>query len=434
MSLFSNLKALYKNPSVKSVGIYTFSNFFSKGISFLLLIVFTNPLYITPSENGLLSLFSTSLLFLMPFLSMGIIHSTAADFFKLDKNEFKSFFTTGFIMPVIVMFFSFILLFVFRQQLQQSYGFPPMFVWLIPLVCFLIFVNEQFLGLARNNNEPGVYLKANLSKTILELGISFVLVVFFAAHWQGRIEGILISYLVVTVYGFYYFKKKGYLFGPFDKKYVYSELIYALPIMAMQASIFSMSASDKFFLSAFSADNNESVGIYSIACVFASVINILSMALVQYIFPRIYSMLTEKNIDYASVRKLFFGYLGIMLIGLIGMIVITPVLYHYFINPKYHPALHYSYMLCIGSFLWAISYFFYSFLLYNKQKKQILILSLCCIAVSLTCNYIFVSKWKDFGGALSSLISYSIVFLITLAFTKSYWKKFLVEPKQTPIN
>jgi Na+-driven multidrug efflux pump len=113
------------------------------------------------------------------------------------------------------------------------------------------------------------------------------------------------------------------------------------------------------------------------------------------------------------------------------MIIITPVLYHFFIFPKYHQALKYSYLLCIGSFLWAISYFFYAFLLYHKQKKQILILSVCCIVVSLCCNYFFISKWKDFGGALASAVSYFIVFLITLFFTEPYWKKFLFKENRT---
>ena len=362
---------------------------------------------------------------------MGIIHSTAADFFKLDKKEFKNFFTTGFIMPVAVTFVSIILLFVFRQQLQRAYGFPSMFVWLIPIICFLTFCNEQFLGLARNNNEPNVYLKANISKTILELGISFVLVVFFAAHWKGRIQGILVSYVIVALYGFYYFRKKGYLFGSIEKIYIYSELIYALPIMAMQASIFSMSASDKFFVSSFSNDGNTTVGIYSIACVFASVINILQMALLQYIFPKIYTMLSSAVVDYTVMKKTFLVYLAIMGAGTIGIIIITPLLYHFFINPQYHSALRYIYLLCIGNFLWAISYFFYSFLLYHKQKKTILILSLCCIIISVACNYVFIKQWKDFGGALSTIVSYFIVFLITLFFTRSYWKKFLLKPHST---
>ena len=432
MSLVTNIKSLYKNQSIRSVGIYTFSNFFSKVVSFLLLFVFTNPLYITPSENGLLSLFSTSLIFLMPFLSLGIIHSTSTDFFKLEKTEFKNFFSTGFVMPVAVMVFSTGILFLCRHFLQETYGFPPMFVWLIPVVTFLIFCNEQLLGLARDNNEPLVYLKANITKTILEFGLSFILVVYFALRWEGRIQGILISYLITGMYAFYYFNKKGYLFGKIQKKYLRSELIYAVPIMALQASIFAMNSSDKFFLSSFAADKNETVGIYSIACVFAAVINIFSMAILQYIFPKIYAMLSSGEVDYTAIRKFFFSYLGIMALATIGLIVVTPLLYHYFINEKYHPALRYSYLLCAGNFLWTLSYFFYSFLLYHKQKKKILALSLCCIAISLACNYFFISKWKDYGAAVSTLVSYSIVFFITLFFTAEHWKLFLLKTKRIP--
>ncbi|MFT3909273.1 MAG: polysaccharide biosynthesis C-terminal domain-containing protein [Ferruginibacter sp.] len=432
MPLIANIKALYKNQSIRSVGIYTFSNFFSKVVSFLLLFVFTNPLYITPSENGLLSLFSTSLIFLMPFLSLGIIHSTSTDFFKLEKAEFKNFFSTGFVMPVAVMLFSTGILFLCRHFMQETYGLPPMFVWLIPVVTFLIFCNEQLLGLARDNNEPFVYLKANVTKTILEFGLSFILVVYFALRWEGRIQGILISYLITGMYAFYYFNKKGYLFGKIQKKYLRSELIYAVPIIALQASIFAMNSSDKFFLSSFAADKNETVGIYSIACVFAAVINIFSMAILQYIFPKIYAMLSSGDVDYNAIKKFFFSYLGLMALATIGLIVMTPVLYHYFINEKYHPALQYSYLLCAGNFLWTLSYFFYSFLLYHKQKKKILGLSLCCIVISLACNYFFIRQWKDYGAAVSTLVSYSIVFFITLFFTAEHWKPFLFKTKRIP--
>lgn len=427
MSFVSKLKTIYNNPSVKSVGIYTFSNFFSKAVSFLLLFVFTNPVYITPSENGLISLFSTSLIFLMPFMSMAVIHSTSTDFFKLDQKEFRDFFTTGMIIPVVVTILSTIVLYFSRGFLQQTFGFPHMFVWMIPVVSFCIFCNEQLLSLARNNNEPSVYLKVNVSKTVFEFGISFVLVVFFAYRWLGRIEGILVSYVLVSLYAFHYFKKKGYLFGAIKKKFIYSELIYAVPIITLQASIFAMGSSDKFFLSNFTNDNNATVGVYSIAYVFASMINIFSMAILQYIFPKIYTMLSSGNIDHIQIKKFFLGYLGIMTIVLLAMIAGTPLLYHFCINEKYHSAIQYSWLLYTGCYFWAIAYFFYSFLLFYKEKKKILILSLCGIVISLGFNYALIEKWKDTGAAWSTFISYLIVLIITLLFTRNHWNKFLVK-------
>ena len=429
MPNINNLISLRKNPVVRSIGIYTFTNFFAKGASFLLLFIFTNPLYILPSENGLLSLFSNSMLFLMPFVSLGIIHSTSTDFFKLGKKEFSSFFTTGFIMPITVTLFSVIVLFLFRNQLQNAYGFPYMFTWLIPLITFFTFCNEQLLSLIRNNNEPMVYFKANVLKTVLELGISFLLVVFFAWRWQGRISGIFISYLLMALFAFYYFYKRGYLFGRIKKEYIINELIYAVPIFAMQASIFSMSASDRFFLSNFTHDNNETVGIYSIACVFASVIIVLCTALLQYFFPKIYTMLAAPDVDYRSIRKHFWSYVTAMAAGTILVIVLMPLFYH-FINEKYHPALRYTYIICTGCFLWAVSYFFYSFLLYHKRKKKILGLSVCCIVISLGLNYFLVKNWRDDGAAFSGLICYFIVLILTLIFTKEYWIKFLFYPRK----
>lgn len=421
MSALNRLKNIYQHPSFRSVGMYTFSNFFSKAVSFLLLFIFTNPAYITPSENGLLSLFSNSMLFLMPFLSMGIVHSVSADYFKLDKQSFRDLFTTGMVMPLAVMLISMAGLFLFREQLEKIYGFPPLFVWMIPLVTFLIFINEQLMSMARNNQEPETYLKANMGKTVLELGLSVIMVVAFAWRWQGRLAGILAAYVVLGVYAYTYFRKKEYLFGTIRKAYIRSELLYAIPIMALQVSIFTMNASDKFFLSHFTNDQNATVGIYSIACVFASIINVLAMALIQYLFPKIYRMLSTGEAGSDNLKKQFYLYIGVLTAGLAGLLIFMPLVYRYFVNEKYHPALEYSYLLCIGIYIWCVSYFFYSFLLYYKEKRKLLGLSISAILVSLVCNYWFIREWKEVGAAVSSCVLYGIVFILTLLFTRHHW-------------
>jgi O-antigen/teichoic acid export membrane protein len=413
MSIFKNLSGLRKHPVVKSIGIYTSSNFLSKGISFLLLFVFTNPRYLTPSDNGLLSLFNTSIIFLTPFISLGVIQSTGTDFFKMEKKAFKDFFTTGFIMPVVLTLLSIVILLFFHKRLEANFGFPVFFIWLIPVIVFLLFCNEQLLSLMRNNNEPTRYFGINISETIIELGLAVILVLFFGFRWRGRVTGILVAYTLVGIYSIFYFYKKGYLFGRIKRKYIYTELVYAVPIIAMQASLFSMNASDKFFLSKYTNDHNATVGIYSVACVFSSVINILCTALLQYFFPKLFTTLSEKNINYKSIKKHLYLYVTIMICGTILVMGVTPVMY-LFINVRYHPALHYIYFLSVGYFLWAISYYFYSFLLFYKQKRKILMLSVCCILVSLACNYFFIQRWAAQGAAVAVCISYFIVLILTL--------------------
>ena len=206
---------------------------------------------------------------------------------------------------------------------------------------------------------------------------------------MNRVQSLLRCILVNRVYEHIFDKNvKTSKRQNVKKKYIIAELIYAVPIIAMQASIFSMNSSDKFFLSNFTNDNNETVGIYSVGCIFASIIIVLCTALLQYIFPKIYTLLAAPDIDYRSIKNHFLFYTAVIAAGTLLVVLLTPLLYHYFINDKYHPALRYTYLLCVGYFLWSVSYFFYSFLLYHKKKKNYgLLYSVLYQGFRTICNY-----------------------------------------------
>jgi O-antigen/teichoic acid export membrane protein len=434
MAGFQKISKLRKSTVFKSIGTYTFTNFFTKGTSFLLIFIYTNPVYITPSENGLLSLFSNGLTFLMPFLAMGIIHSTGTDYFKLNRNEFKDFFTTGFVPPLIVLLLSTIVLFFFRERLYENYGLPYFFFWLIPVVTFFNFCNEQMLNIARSTNKPKLFMKVNMFKGTVEMCLSVLLVVVFAWRWEGRLAGIFVAFGVTTLWAIYYFYKQGFLFGKVRSIYLRNELIYAVPVITMQASIYCVNASDKFFLAKFTNDNNETVGIYSIAFIFASVLLMLCNGMLQYFFPKIYANLSSGKPHYGLIRKQFFLFAALMAAGTIVVMAIIPLCYNWGINEMYHSALDYYYYFCIGFFFWSVNYFFYSFLLYYKMKRKLLALSLISIAISLIVYYFAIRYYGAEGAAKAHCLIHALLIGVTLAFTAPFWKKifFNQPPRQQP--
>lgn len=411
--MIQKVYSLINSPAYKKAGIYTFSNFFIKGTSFLLLFIYSNPKYLTVHENGLLSLLTSSVFILMPFLSLGIVQSTSVDFFKLKSNEFRDFFTTGFIMPVCIMFLAFGGLFFFSNDLKNAYDFPVSFVLIIPVLTFLNFCNEQFLTVVRNNDEPITFLKAALLRLFIEISISLTLVVVFFSGWQGRVAGIITANTVLIFVAFFYLKKKNYLFGKIKKTYIRQELLYSFPIIVLQCSTFCLFYSDKFFLSYFS--DNGDVGVYSYACVFAAVVTLGSSALLYYVMPKIYSLLSQQDVNYKQIRKHFVFYVGNCFILLICVLTLTPVLYKYFINSSYHPGLKYFYLIAAGYFFWSVTYFFYTFMFYKKHKKMILLLSVISIFISLSNNYFFIKNAHTYGAALSVCISYFLVLVVTVS-------------------
>ena len=415
-TLINNIKS---KQGLKSAGVYTFTNLFTKGISFLLLPVFTNPRFLTPADNGLLSLFSSSVIFLMPFISLGFTQSTSTDFFKLEKKEFKDFFTTGFALTAITTVLAVLVIYLFKDYLHLKYGFPINFVWIIPAVTFLNFCTEQITGLIRNNNEPLKYLGIGITKTLLELSIALLLIMVYKFGWMGRVTGMMVALILISGYSLYYFIKNGYLFGKVKIEYIKAEMLYALPIIIMQANMFIMSSSDKFFL----ANDHALLGVYTIACTFASVIIIFSAALIQYFFPKIFLLLSADIVLYPKIRKLMFYYLAAMVGSFILFVSFASLFYHLFINIKYHEALKYIYFIATGYFFWTLVSILYSFLLYYKEKRKIIIHSALCMLVTIAFNYFFIKKWSAYGAGIAIMVSYFTVLLITLLVTKKYLRK-----------
>jgi O-antigen/teichoic acid export membrane protein len=416
MAVSGYFNELKRKPGLRSAGVYTFTNFFTKGISFLLIPIFTNPRFLTPADNGMLSLFSSSVLFLMPFISLGLTQSASTDFFKLDKNEFRDFFTTGFALTITTTLLAVAIVFLLKDYLHAKYGLPVIFVWVVPAVTFLNFCSEQTTGLIRNNDQPFLYLAIGIAKTVAELGIALMLIVAYQSGWLGRVTGMMTALMLISGYSLYYFINNGYLFGRVKLKYIRAELLYAFPIIVMQANMFIMSSSDKFFL----ANDHALLGVYTIACTFASVIVIFSAALIQYFSPKIFSLLSADKVQYDEIKKLLLYYVGAMFGSFILFILFTAVFYHLFINIKYHEALQYIYFIAAGYFFWTLASILYSFFLYYKEKRKIIIHSFLSMAVAITANYFFIKRWSAYGAAVAVMVSYFFVFLITLVSTKKY--------------
>lgn len=416
MNIAHQINILIKKPAIKSAGIYTFSNFFAKSIGFFLLFVYSNPLYLNVNENGLLSLLSSSISIFMPFLSMGMVHSTSVEFFKLNKKDFKDFFTTSFVMPVIVLFLGISLLYFFKNNLRDIYNFPASFVFIIPIIAFFTFCYEMFVTLIRSNDEPVVYLKVSMIRLAIEASLSVVLVVDFSLRWKGRVSGMMAAMISSFVLAILYFRKKGYLFGKIKKDYLIANLIYAVPIIIFQAGSFCLFSSDKFFLSSF-ANNNE-VGIYGYACIFSTILNLGCTAVLNYILPKIYLLLSKPTVNYAQIRSYFFYYFSFALLMLGGIVLFTPIAYKYFMNDKYYPGLSYLYLIVTGYFFWNLTYFFYSFLFYKKQKRKLILLSVMSITLSLLSNYFFIKNFSAYGAALSNCICFLLVLILTLIINK----------------
>jgi len=119
-------------------------------------------------------------------------------------------------------------------------------------------------------------------------------------------------------------------------------------------------------------------------------------------------------VAFKHILTYFIFYTGSGLLALVSILLVTPFLYKYFINARYHSGLDYLYLILSGYLFWNLTTFFYSFLLFKKQKRKILFLSLISIGISLGSNFFFIKNYGIKGAAISVCTSYLIVLIITL--------------------
>ena len=414
MSIVNTVKIAVKNPAYRSVGTYIFTNFFSKGVSFILIPLFTNPRYLTPTDNGLLSLFSSHMILLAPMISLGMIQSSTADFYKKTRDDFSVSLITNFFIAAIMALFASALLLIFKDVLVQKFNFPLSFIYILPVLAFLIFSSEQLFALIRNRNEIKRFTIIGISKSIIEYALSVILVVFFLDGWTGRIWGIAISLIVVNLYSIWYYAKNKYIIFSFRKHQVWDELKFGVPVFVFQLCVFMLGATNKLFLAIFDVDKYE-LGIYAIACVLGAMVGTMAQSILLYVQPQLYKSISSGEATIQSIKHDFFRYFKLLSSLSLVCIAVVVFAYCFLINKIYLSGLYYFFIVALSSFIWALNYFLFLFLLYYKKKRMILNVALISITCSVIVNIVLVKNYLILGDALSGLIDTLIFSGIILA-------------------
>ena len=94
----------------KSFSIYTTASFFNKGMMALLAFFLSN--YILPGEYGILSLYSIFVLFVLPFVILGMPSSLVVEHSKLNEKEYRLYFNSSITLSGISFLILLAILFV----------------------------------------------------------------------------------------------------------------------------------------------------------------------------------------------------------------------------------------------------------------------------------------------------------------------------------
>jgi O-antigen/teichoic acid export membrane protein len=385
-------------------------NIINASIPFVLLPILT--FYLSPQEFGLLSLFQLLMVLSLPLLLMNTQSLIIVEYNRLSEEQFKQLISR----IVFISLFGFILLetifYIFYDSIIEYFQITKGYIFYIPFFVLLQAIPTIIPIIFQSKNDSKNYAKYKLLMAFTNFILTITFIVFFHLTWEGRVFGIVGSFLFFTIIGLYILYKMNLLTIYIDIKNIKNVLSFGLPLIPHSIAGVFLSMSDRIFIA--NMINVEAVGIYSVAFQVASVISIIMLSINQawapYLNNRLHtnpSFEVKKNI----VQKTYLLAIGMICISLIFMFFV-PYLFDYFISEKFFIALDFTRFLIIG-FLFQGFYFLYTNYIYFVKKTQYLsFVTIISVFNSALFNYICIGNYGVVGASYAFIITWVIQFIL----------------------
>jgi len=412
--LLSRIKLLLNRDLFRAVSVYTMSGILTKAIPFLLLPVFTH--YLSTSDYGIISLISSSILALIPFINLGISDLITIEYKKREKADYKFFQGTALTVSFLFCLFSMLLAPLFTKYFSQLTTLPAIGILLVPLLTYLNFCNDFLVIIIRNEDKRMMYLVLNVLKTTIELLAAIVLIVWFKMHWMGRIDGMLFSGILFCLFLFFYLSRNGGIKLNLDRGNIKSIIKFGLPTIPLYFMIFSLYNADKFMLSKI-LNSKEPVGLYTIAFQIAYIINVFITALYTAFLPKLYDWIKEDSFQskVKLVKSIYYS-TAILFLAAAALYIFAPLLYHIFIDEKYWGSMYLLPYFLLCFVMWNVFAILLPVIFYFKKSNYLYYINLATIAINLSSLYFFIKGFGVIGACYANILSFCFLILLTVAF------------------
>jgi len=400
-----NNRKLFKN-----ISFFTLFNVVNSAIPFLLLPILTT--YLSPDDYAIIDIFFNVSLIATPIVGLSVVQSISRYYF--EDVDLPKFITTVFLVLVssglFFMLISAVITFL-AQGFIESYNFPPFII--IVAVCYVIFsqVSEILLILWRVSYKTLQFGVFRVSKTILDLGLSVILIVCFEMGWEGRlIPQFLVAFLFCII-AFFLLYRNGFLsILRMDKVYKKEALSFSLPLVFHTLGGNLIGFSDRFFI-LFMLGLSE-VGIYSVGYQIGMVIALLQNSFNQAWVPFFFGKLKEDNYaEKVRIVKISYAYFLLILFLVLVFYILTPFIYKYFIGNAFTTGSAVVLWILLGYAFNGMYKMVANYLFYLKKTNLIAYMTLGSAILNLILNYLLIHKNGILGAAQATTITFFVLFL-----------------------
>lgn len=398
-------KRLKKNGLIISSLLYTMGSFFIKGINFFTLPIFTRLLDTT--DYGMFTIYTTWNGLISIFIGLGINGTIGSAKANLDESEYNEYLSTNMFMATLLFIFVLFISVVFNKEISNIIGLSDLLCVLLIIHSFFSFVVNFMSSVYTFDKQPKKYLALSLIITLLNVGISIVLIMMLESNkYLGRIYGSALVTIVIGImlYLNILFKGKKLI----SKKYWRYCLPMAIPIIFHNISHLVLNQADRIMLQYWT--DESTIGIYSFTYNIGIILNIINMSINSAWVAWYFDLLKRKS--YYEIKSKSKWYIGIFTILTILFLLASPEVIKITSPIEYWSGIQLLPIIIVGYYFVFLYTFGVNYEFYKKKTMFIAIGTVLAAFINILLNAILIPIIGVRGATISTLIAYIMLFVM----------------------
>jgi O-antigen/teichoic acid export membrane protein len=404
------IEKIFHSSLAKNAGIYTITNIINASIPFLLLPVLTR--YMSPSDYGIIAMFTVLLGIVSPFTGLNIIGAIQRQYYEKEKINLPAYITNCLLILICSSALVFLVFYLFADQISKVSSFPKRWLWAIVAVSIAQFVTLINLTLWQAQLKARIYGSYQIAQTLLNVGLSVLFVVGLGMTWRGRIQAQLLTMIIFSVLGLFILYKGGWIKFSFSKTYIQNALKFGVPLVPHALGGVMMTMTDRFFIT--NMVGLKATGLYAVGYQMGTIIGLFCDSFNRAYAPWLFDKLKRNNEKIKiMIVKSTYAYFIFIIVFAIGFSIIAPWFLGFFVGKKFSGASVYVFWIALGYAFSGMYKMIVNYIFYVEKTYILAWVTFCCSVLNLPLNYVFI-KWNGpVGAAQAHALTFSLFFLMT---------------------
>ncbi len=402
--------------------IYGLGGALSKGIPFLLLPVYTR--IFTPLEYGQIEMMTVISALLSAILIMGLDSAQSFFFFEQEnkgKDQQKKI-ISSILQWRIIWGLAIILISTILSPLINNWFFGGELSLVFFLVAFfgafLATLMGQSIEIFRLCFRPWPYIIISILNSALAALIILTLLLVFNFSILGYFVGITAAAFITAIIGWYLVRE----YIDFTKLHYnwWPELLrFGFPLLPLGLAFYALNAMDRWFIQLYHGP--EILGIYAVAAQIALIMSIFIETFRKAWWP-ISMKAMHSSQGKNTFRLIARFYIGFVCMGILTLSMLIEQIIQIMSTAPFYaaadialilvwPPLFYGFYMLVSAGLWK-----------NKKTNLMFYIFLIAALSNLGFNQLLVPSYAGTGAAISTLISFILLILISIYFSEKNWK------------